>query len=389
MTAATTTVTCSAGGTGSLTVPAAATSAQVTLKGAGGGPSTDGIPGGKGAQVVATLAVTPGSTLNAAVGSQGTTVPGYPGYGGFGGGLVAVTTPGGTPLLTAGSGGGAGGRGYGTPSFPGTPGGDSASAGSPGNGDATRGGGQGGGPGTATAGGPGGAGGTGASPSPGSHAGRAGSFPNAPGGTFSTAFFIPSGGGGNGGAGYGSGGAGGAGGFAGDAGGGGGGGGGGSSLVSNTVPGSPSSVTDGVNAGDGSIVFVFPNPQADIAVDVTATPHLGILVPYLTYTLTARNTGPDAVTSATITAPLPSGTSATNLSPGCTTSAGTVSCAYTGIANGASAGKSFRVPLSLLSLGQVTVTGTRTASAPTDLNPANDRDSATCSVLSIVLVTCP
>ncbi|MFC7650586.1 hypothetical protein ACFQX6_67220 [Streptosporangium lutulentum] len=37
-------------------------------------------------------------------------------------------------------------------------------------------------------------------------------------------------------------------------------------------------------------------------------------MPYLTYTLTAHNTGPNAVTSATLTATLPPGKSATNLS---------------------------------------------------------------------------
>jgi hypothetical protein len=64
-----------------------------------------------------------------------------------------------------------------------------------------------------------------------------------------------------------------------------------------------------------------------------------------------------------------------------------VTCAYRAIANGAGVDKTFRVPLSLLTLGQVTVTGQRTASAPTDPNPAND--SATCTAISIILVTCP
>ncbi|GLW11448.1 hypothetical protein Misp01_65760 [Microtetraspora sp. NBRC 13810] len=128
--------------------------------------------------------------------------------------------------------------------------------------------------------------------------------------------------------------------------------------------------------------------SADIDVDLGAQPHVGILVPYLRYTLTARNTGPDAVASATLTATLPPGTSATNLSPGCTTAAGKVTCAYGAIADGTSAAKSFRVPLSLLSLGQATVTGVRTTSAPADPDPANDNAATTCTVISVVLVTC-
>lgn len=392
VTDATTTITCTAAGTGSLTVPAGVSSGQVTLLGAGGGPSTDGAPGGKGARVQATLAVTPGATLNVTVGAQGATQLGYAGAGGTGGGLVAVTTSGGSPLLTAGSGGGAGGPGIGVTPFPGIPGGNSATPGSAGGGSSVAGGGGGGGAGTATAGG---AGGTAASAgsSPGDTAGNPGSWPNAEGGAMTFNIYYYAGYGGDGGAGYGSGGAGGGGGDAfvpgGVTGGAGGSGGGGSSLVSGTVPGSPSSITDGVNAGDGSVVFTFPNPKADISVDVTAQPHVGILVPYLTYTLTAHNTGPDAVTSATLTASLPTGASATDLSAGCTAGIGTVTCVYGAIPNGTSVTKSFRVPLSLLTLGHVSVTGTRTTSAPNDPNAANDSDTATCTVVSIVLATCP
>ncbi|MFD8712639.1 hypothetical protein ACFV07_19540 [Streptomyces anulatus] len=39
--------------------------------------------------------------------------------------------------------------------------------------------------------------------------------------------------------------------------------------------------------------------------------------------------------------------------------------------------------------GPVTVTGTRTASSPANPNPANDTASATCTVVSVILTTCP
>ncbi|MET3987943.1 IPT/TIG domain-containing protein [Streptomyces sp. PvR034] len=145
----------------------------------------------------------------------------------------------------------------------------------------------------------------------------------------------------------------------------------------------------GTSPTSGADRFTYVDPAADIAVTVTGQPHLGILVPYLTYTLTARNNGPDPVTSATLTATLPPGAGATALSSGCTSTAGRVTCAYGDIANGASAVKSFRVPLNLLSLGPVQVTGQRTASAPVDTIPANDTGTATCTVISIVLATCP
>ncbi|MFF3937464.1 hypothetical protein [Streptomyces phaeofaciens] len=129
--------------------------------------------------------------------------------------------------------------------------------------------------------------------------------------------------------------------------------------------------------------------REDLGVSLTAQPHLGILVPYLAYTATTSNTGPSAVVSATLTAALPAGKTATNLSSGCTSSPGSVTCTYGAIANGGRAVSTFRLPLSVLTLGQVNVTATRTASAPSDPNAANDSDSATCAGVSIILVTCP
>ncbi|MEU1193959.1 hypothetical protein [Streptomyces sp. NPDC005859] len=139
----------------------------------------------------------------------------------------------------------------------------------------------------------------------------------------------------------------------------------------------------------GPTITVTVPPSADLGVSLTARPHLGILVPYLSYTATTSNTGPDAVTSATLTAALPAGKTATNLSPGCTSSPGSVTCTYGAIANGGNAVSRFRLPMSVLALGQVNVTATRTASTPSDPNAANDSASATCTVISIILVTCP
>ncbi|MDD9380953.1 IPT/TIG domain-containing protein [Streptomyces sp. ZAF1911] len=557
---ATTTITCSAGGSGSVTVPDGVSVGVVTLDGAGGGNAADGTAGGKGAHLVATVPATPGQTFNVTVGRRGAngTASAQFGVPGSGGALVAVTTAANAPLLTAGSGGGAGGAGIGSPAYRGAAGGDSGSAGADGNGlvpDAQ--GGTGGGPGTDTAGGAAGIGGAGADNE--GPNGSPGAFPNGSGGAAGQGVFSPTGAGGRGGAGYGGGGRGGAGGRYGSTGGGGGGGGGGSSLVSGTVPGSSVTLTEGANAGDGRIVFAFtlpptvtsvgpaagptgggtavtvtgtnlsgavltfgadnpatdvtctatsctatapagtgtvdvrattpggtsaPSPAgrytyvpvpvvtslspavgttaggtvvtvggtgldgatavtfgpgnpgtglsctptactatapahaagpvdvqvttpggtsavtgagrytyqlppADIDVDLTAQPGFSLLVPYLTYTLTARNTGPGTVTSATLTATLPSGASANTLSPGCTAAGSTVTCAYGTIANGATATKTFRVPLGLLSLGRVTVSATRTASAPTDPNPLNDSASASCTVVSVLLATCP
>ena len=143
----------------------------------------------------------------------------------------------------------------------------------------------------------------------------------------------------------------------------------------------------GVEDYEGALT-VGPPPEADLAVTVTGAPALGILTPALTYTLTATNNGPDPVTAATITATIPSGITATNLSTGCTQSGTSISCTYGSIANTANATKSFRLPLGLLSLGAVNVSAVRTSSTPTDPNATNDTGSDTCYVVSIILATC-
>ncbi|MFD6891014.1 IPT/TIG domain-containing protein [Streptomyces sp. NPDC059957] len=273
---ATTTITCSAGGSGSVTVPDGVSSGVVTLDGAGGGNAADGTVGGKGAHLVATVPATPGQTFNVTVGRRGAHGASSAQFGvpGSGGALVAVTTAAGAPLLTAGSGGGAGGAGIGSPAYPGAPGGDSGRPGADGNGlvpDAQ--GGTGGGAGTDTAGGAAGTGGPGADNE--GPNGSPGAFPNGSGGAAGQGVFSPTGAGGRGGAGYGGGGRGGGGGRYGATGGGGGGGGGGSSLVSGTVPGSSVTLTDGANAGDGRIVFAFTLPPTVTAVGPAAGPAAG------------------------------------------------------------------------------------------------------------------
>ncbi|WP_229871055.1 DUF11 domain-containing protein [Streptomyces phaeofaciens] len=150
------------------------------------------------------------------------------------------------------------------------------------------------------------------------------------------------------------------------------------------------STPDGGEATEnGPIISVTVPPSADLGVSLTARPHLGLLVPYLSYTATLRNTGPSAVTSATLTAVLPAGRTATRLSPGCTSSPGSVTCTYGAIADGGNAVSTFRLPMSVLALGRVDVTATRTASAPGDPNAANDSASAGCRVISVFLATCP
>jgi YVTN family beta-propeller protein len=154
------------------------------------------------------------------------------------------------------------------------------------------------------------------------------------------------------------------------------------SLASNTIVNTISGFS-----GPRDIAFGPAATAADISVDVSAQ-FLNLLTPAIQFTLTATNNGPDPVSSATLTASIPAGVTATNLSSGCTQSGATVTCTYGAINLGASAQKSFSLPTSLLGVGTVGVTATRTASTPTDPNPANDTDSASCTVVSILLAIC-
>lgn len=91
------------------TVPPAVTSLDVTLTGGNGGSGNGGIPGGAGATVSATVAVTPGEQLYVEVAGDGVsggmpTGGGAGGYGGGGGGGEVVAVFAGAP-----SGGGGGG----------------------------------------------------------------------------------------------------------------------------------------------------------------------------------------------------------------------------------------------------------------------------------------
>ncbi|SBV05039.1 conserved repeat domain-containing protein [Streptomyces sp. Ncost-T6T-1] len=145
----------------------------------------------------------------------------------------------------------------------------------------------------------------------------------------------------------------------------------------------------GEATADGPTITVTNAPaEADLEVRVSARPQFGILAPYLSFTLTTRNNGPEAATAATVTATLPAGKTATDLSAGCTSTPGTVTCTYEGIAHGAEAVSTFRLPIGLLDIGSVDVIATRTSSYPSDPNTANDTAGTTCAVLSIALANC-
>jgi len=261
-------------------VPAGVTTAMFDLFGAAGGAS-GGIsfghaPGGAGGRLTATLPVTPGETLTIYVGGS---APGLgDGRGGFNGGGASSAS--GNVFNTAGGGGGAtdvrrggtslgdrilvaggggGGGSYGNGAGPSGAGGAAGGAGGPSGGpgasgsaaNGSAGGGGGGQPAGAATPGAGGAGGAG------SFAGVAGSFGSLVGADGDSG---PWGAGGAGGGGWFGGGSGGTGGSDFAVSGGAGGGGGGSSHADATATGVV--VTEGVNAGHGSVAITFTPPPA-------------------------------------------------------------------------------------------------------------------------------
>lgn len=249
-----TTETFSAPGSDTFVVPTGITSITVKMWGAGGGggggsTNGDGGAGGGAGFVQATLAVTPGETLNVHVGGGGgagdfsTGTSGSSSGDGGGGGGHSEVERGSTPLLIAGGGGGGGG-GDNSSSTPGGQGGVGGGTNGGGGGDSSSA--NGGGGGTTSAGGTGGSGtntgSSGSTQTGGSGGdGRSGQGTD---GSKNNGGVASGGDGGNGDAnsnGYGGGGGGGSGRFGGGGGGGsvtsnagGGGGGGGSSLTSGT-----------------------------------------------------------------------------------------------------------------------------------------------------------
>ncbi|MFC0435272.1 DUF11 domain-containing protein [Kutzneria buriramensis] len=153
-----------------------------------------------------------------------------------------------------------------------------------------------------------------------------------------------------------------------------------SNTVSTTVPTPTDSQPYEVAIG---------NRSADLALKLTANPS-GLLVHEVTFNATVTDKGPGPATSATVKFSYANGFVSPS-APGCTVDANarTATCAVGPIANGASVTRSLKLTVGLLTISSsLPVTVTRTASAPTDPNAANDSSTVTCSALTSILVSC-
>jgi hypothetical protein len=121
-----------------------------------------------------------------------------------------------------------------------------------------------------------------------------------------------------------------------------------------TAPAEPAGTVDvevttpgGTSAASSADQYTYA--AAELAVTLAATAHPGLLLGHITYVITITDNGPSALTSATITAKLP--TPMTAISSDCTVGSGpTVTCTIGALASGAHMTRTFTVPIGLLTL---------------------------------------
>jgi len=361
------------GGSPTWTLPGGVTSATFDVFGAQGAAGTAGMGAGLGGEANATIAVTPGETLQINVGGLGS----GGGNGGFngggngsnqggGGGGASDVRRGGFALadriIVAGGGGGCG-ECLGLIATGGGGGGLAGDNGTSSN-NASAGGGGGG---TQTMGGTGGTAGTGGTTggdgTPG--AGGNGGGPRGAGGG-GGGFF-----GGGGGGGRGEGGV-----LEGGTGGGGGSGFGPAGTVFQT----------GTHSGDGEVTITYAQ-TADLGLSKGASPNPVKSGKNVTFTITVHNYGPADANGVTVTDTLPAQTqfvSAETSQGSCTTPApgqtGTVVCNQGSLASGATSTVQIVVKVVATKKSTVTNTATVRSSSPTDPEPANNSATVAVSV---------
>lgn len=141
-------------------------------------------------------------------------------------------------------------------------------------------------------------------------------------------------------------------------------------------------------AGDDHNLAVINPPAADIAVRLNASSSL--LNPTITYTLTAINRGPGAVSSGTITLRVPDSTTSVSAS-GCTYNSGQklVSCPTGTLALKQASTHTVRATQGTLTVGlPLPATARRASSTPNDPNASNDVATASCAVVTGLIILC-
>jgi uncharacterized repeat protein (TIGR01451 family) len=140
-------------------------------------------------------------------------------------------------------------------------------------------------------------------------------------------------------------------------------------------PASVRSATPDPNPGNNTASpLVTITPTADLSLSKTASPTPGVPGTDQTFTLKARNAGPDPATDVKVSDPLPAGVSYTSGDSGCTFAGGTVTCTAASLAAGAS--QTFTIVTRLDNSLTVGVVNTATVTSAT-VDPDPNNNSAT------------
>ncbi len=128
-----------------------------------------------------------------------------------------------------------------------------------------------------------------------------------------------------------------------------------------------------------AVAITVPLRETDLSLEKSVAPSLVTEGHEATYTLTATNNGNDPDAEVSISDPLPASETFVSGDPGCTATAGVVTCEIGTLAAGESASRSIVVKVANGAPSSITNTATVTGERP-DSNPANNSASATLAV---------
>ncbi len=149
----------------------------------------------------------------------------------------------------------------------------------------------------------------------------------------------------------------------------------GTALSNTVVVGSATPDPDPVNNTDIEPTLVVGPGTADLSIVKTDAPDPQIAGVPVSYTFTITNHGPATATNVTVTDPLPAGTAVIASSPGCSVSAGTLSCTIGTLAPGASTAVGVTIstpPVPGLLTNVATVSATETDPVPANNSEPED-----------------
>lgn len=128
-----------------------------------------------------------------------------------------------------------------------------------------------------------------------------------------------------------------------------------------------------------SVAIEVPLRATDLSLEKSVSPSFVTEGNNVTYTFTATNNGTDPDTNVVVTDPLPVGESFVSGDPGCTETAGVVSCEFGTLGAGETASKSFVAAIALGAPSSIIDTATVGGDRP-ESNPADNTASATLTV---------